>query len=100
LAPELQRLGILTVLDRGLFAGYCQAYARWREYSEIVAREGATIPGHRGVERKHPLLPALAAAMQTVRALAAEFGLTPASRARLNVPAAPEAESEWENLLD
>jgi len=31
LAPELERLGLLTVLDMAAFAGYCQSYAKLKK---------------------------------------------------------------------
>lgn len=99
LAPELERLGLLTHLDRATFAAYCQAWAWVRRYEEIVAKEGMVIPGHRGVPRKHPLLSALNAATAAVRALGCEFGLTPVSRSRISLPTATDGD-DWGNLLD
>jgi len=37
-APELWALGLLTVLDTGCLAAYCQTYVRWREAEEALAR--------------------------------------------------------------
>ena len=37
-APELHRLGLLTVLDTMPLAAYCQAYHHWRTASEVLAR--------------------------------------------------------------
>ena len=34
LSKGMEQLGILTELDRAAFAGYCQAYARWKERLE------------------------------------------------------------------
>ena len=39
LAPELHRLGLLTVLDHGPFAALCQATAMWSEVLEAEAIE-------------------------------------------------------------
>jgi P27 family predicted phage terminase small subunit len=36
-APELHRLGLLSVLDVGPFAAYCVAYHRWRTAEEALA---------------------------------------------------------------
>ena len=59
------------------------------QFSEIIDREGAVILGHRGVPRKHPLLPALHQAMDGVRVWAQEFAMTPLSRSRMNLPTEP-----------
>lgn len=95
--PELERLGLLTVLDRAAFAIYCTCWSDFMTFSEIIRREGAVIEGHRGLARKHPLLPALHWAMDAVRTWSQEFGLTPLSRTRLSVtvPAEEESEPKW-----
>lgn len=36
----LQELGILTQIDASAFAGYCQAYARWKEAEEFLTKHG------------------------------------------------------------
>ncbi len=33
----LEQMGILTEMDMTAFAGYCQAYARWKEAEEFMA---------------------------------------------------------------
>ena len=40
LAPSLTAMGILTEHDTEAFAGYCQAYARWREAEEFLSQHG------------------------------------------------------------
>jgi phage terminase small subunit len=37
-APELHRLGLLTVVDVVSFAAYCYAYGQWRLAAEALAR--------------------------------------------------------------
>ena len=40
LAPSLIAMGVLTEHDMEAFAGYCQAYARWREAEEFLSQHG------------------------------------------------------------
>lgn len=39
LAPSLIAMGVLTGHDMEAFAGYCQAYARWREARAIILKQ-------------------------------------------------------------
>jgi len=100
LAPELIRLGLLTPLDRAAFAGYCQLYARWRQAERVLAVEGETIPGHRGVLRKHPMLTVARQALELMRKFGEEFGLSPAARQRLRVKPPASDDDDFEGLLD
>ena len=36
LASSLEAMGVLTMADLTAFAGYCQAYARWKEAEEFI----------------------------------------------------------------
>ena len=83
LAPSLTSMGILTDHDLEAFAGYCQAYARWREAEEFLSQHGTIFKTPSGYVQQ---VPQVSIAMQNVKIMqsfCAEFGLTPASRARL-----------------
>ena len=38
-APELYRLGLLSMLDTGPFAAYCVAYQHWRTAEEVLSND-------------------------------------------------------------
>ena len=40
MAKQMEQLGILTEIDMAAFAGYCQAYARWKEAEEFITQHG------------------------------------------------------------
>lgn len=88
--PELDKLGLLTEIDVAALAAYCQAYARWREAEAILEREGIVVEhtnkaGATNVVT-HPAFFIAQKYAQQMRAFAAEFGMTPSSRARLSLP--------------
>ena len=41
LAKQMEAIGILTEVDMAAFAGYCQAYARWKEAEEFITQHQA-----------------------------------------------------------
>ena len=43
MAKQLENLGILTEIDMAAFAGYCQAYARWKEAEEFITQHGTIV---------------------------------------------------------
>jgi len=82
--PEMDRLGLLKVIDRAALTAYCMAWHRFVEASEIVAREGMVIHDDRqGRAQRHPALLTAEAASKELRAWCGEFGLTPAAEQRL-----------------
>jgi P27 family predicted phage terminase small subunit len=90
-APELHRLGLLTVLDVHVLALYCEAYKTWRTALEAVAKvaerdqttSGLLIRGVDGTPRQNPLMRAAAHAASDMLRYAGEFGLTAVARTRL-----------------
>ena len=79
LAPVLIGAGILTSADAVPFAGYCQAYARWKEAEQEVSKLGMVYRDGDRI-RSNPYIAIARAAFAEVKSLAAEFGLTPANR--------------------
>src|SRR3954464_13983683 len=94
LAPELARLGLLTVLDRPLFALSCQLHS-------LVRRAGR---GSKALTQKSrangyvakPQVGQFTQGLNALRQLWAEFGVTATARARLGVvdAEAPEDPAE------
>ena len=79
LAPVLIDAGILTTADAVTFAGYCQSYARWRKAEEQVTKLGMVYEVD-GKLRPNPYIAIAKSEFAEVKAMAAEFGLTPAAR--------------------
>jgi len=108
LATELERLGLLTIVDRVAFAGYCQSYAKWKAAEEFIKKNGTTyrIP-KRDKEGKIisvyiAQFPEVAIArhnLRQIRMFAQEFGLTPSARGRIYLPT-EILDEEFEALLD
>ena len=84
---DLQAMGLLSRADRPALAAYCVAWSRWVEAEAMVKKYGTIV---RTPEKKFPLkspfLTIADQAMETVRKLLVEFGLTPSSRGRIKVP--------------
>ncbi|MEE8551357.1 MAG: phage terminase small subunit P27 family, partial [Gemmatimonadota bacterium] len=54
LAPELERLGLLTLLDRAAFSGYCQSYAHWVQAQRVLREHGTRYVTGSGRVRERP----------------------------------------------
>ncbi|WP_324754010.1 phage terminase small subunit P27 family [Roseovarius sp. Pro17] len=88
---ELVALGILTHLDRGALAAYCQAYGRWSAAEAALARmaardavtDGLMVKTRSGNLIQNPLVGAANKAMADMVRYAAEFGMTPSARTRV-----------------
>lgn len=97
IVPQLERLGLLTSVDRAALAGYCQAWARYRQAEEMLDAEGFASTNANGNVLQHPAVSISRNMLQQVRAFAAEFGLTPSSRGRIQIPGQDEDDG---GLLD
>lgn len=71
----------ITATDLAIFANYCTAIGQVAEANRILADEGLTFTGPSGPKR-HPAIAIRSDGMTQARQMAAELGLTPASRGR------------------
>lgn len=89
-APELERLGLLTVVDGAALAAYCQAYSNMVQARRVLRKEGLTIEytNKAGATNTipHPMLKVEQDSARLVKTFCAEFGLTPSSRSRMSLP--------------
>ena len=83
LAPELHRIGVLTMADRTTFAAYCQLYEQW-VYAEKYIKEQLVIVD-KSTNRivQNPLIRISHRTLDLMRSYMVELGLTPSSRAKL-----------------
>lgn len=80
LAPALISMGVLSLADAVPFAAYCTAYARWREAEDEITKHGSVYKDANGNIRPNPYIAISARQLSEIKSLAAEFGLTPATR--------------------
>ena len=100
LAKQMEALGILTEVDMAAFAGYCQAYARWKEAEEFITQHGTIVRTPSGYWQQVPQVSIAQTYLKVMNRFAEQFGLTPASRSRIVADnAASGVVDEMEDLL-
>ena len=75
-------MGVLSEIDRSALAAYCQAWAQWVDAEQKLAKTGMLVSVE-GVVRISPTWQAANQSREQMRAYLTEFGMTPASRARV-----------------
>lgn len=83
LAKQMEQLGILTQVDMAAFAGYCQAYARWKEAEEFITQHGSIVKTPSGYWQQVPQVSIAQTYLKIMNKFAEQFGLTPSSRSRI-----------------
>lgn len=92
IAGQLYALGCLSQIDRAALAAYAQAYGRWvraeRAIAEMAKRDeltrGLMIKTTNGNAIPNPLVGVANKAMADMMRYAAEFGMTPSARSRID----------------
>ncbi len=84
LSKELAALGLLARIDRGALALYCAAWGRWVEAEEALRKHGVLVKSPNNYPMQSPYLAIANKAMEQMRALLTEFGMSPSSRARVH----------------
>lgn len=82
LASQMVTLGTLRELDRTVFEARCEAYERLITARKQLGKK-LTFKTENGTIRVHPLVKIVEQCERTIRFFDVEFGLTPASRARV-----------------
>jgi P27 family predicted phage terminase small subunit len=97
----LADMGLLTLADRSALAAYCVAYSRWVKAEQQVARYGTIVKSpEKGFPMKSPYLTVADQALESMRKLMVEFGLTPSSRSRIRVPESGKAADEFDAFVE
>jgi len=102
-APELVKVGLLTKADVASFTMLCQAYGKWEEHERYIKKHGDTFTytNKAGAENEveRPQVKLAHKAYERYKALCTEFGVTPASRTRIEVKPEEKESDPMEALL-
>ena len=90
--------GLLSTLDGGCLALYCEAWQTFKDASAIVAREGMVSTSEKGGTYQHPAVGIKHKAREAIISLGAKFGLNPQAREGLIV-SGPTEDDELTRLL-
>lgn len=77
---------MVTEIDGGALALYCQAWARWVEAEGQLLKYGTVVKAPSGYPMQSPYLAIANKAMDQMVRLLVEFGMSPSSRSRVPMP--------------
>ncbi|MEQ8199569.1 MAG: phage terminase small subunit P27 family [Clostridiaceae bacterium] len=97
MSKTLEAIGVLTQVDASAFAGYCQAYARWKEAEEFLSKHGTIFKTPSGYIQQVPQVSIAQTYLKIMKDFCSEFGLTPAARSRISVST---AEGNYEDPME
>ena len=80
---KLLKLGLMTDIDRGALALYCQSWGRWVEAEKQLTQYGTVIVSPNGFPVQSPYLAVANRAMAQMTKILVEFGMSPSSRSRV-----------------
>lgn len=85
ITPLLEDLGLIAHIDRATIASYCQTWGRIERYEALVAanERGELCTSVNGHVQPSPEMAVLNRAYDRLQKLLTEFGMSPASRARV-----------------
>ena len=96
LAPKLERLGLLTEIDGEALELLVTHYAIAVEAASILKKEGIFARDSRDLPAKHPAAQIFRDHSAAYRSYMTEFGLSPSSRSRLDLPKPDDDEEAWD----
>lgn len=81
---ELFSMKILTAPDRAAVDAYCAIYGQWRDALRLVKKQGMVLESEHG-SYENPASKIASRCADQIHKYLCQFGLTPASRSRVNV---------------
>ena len=99
LVPQLDRMGVLTRVDRNALSRYCTLWSRWRKAEEFLQDHGEThlvrdADGKVKGVRPYPQVRIANQLSEQLLRLEAHFGMTPSARSRIEVPTDVQQEEQ------
>lgn len=84
IVPRLKSMEYISKEDQKSLEAYCIAYAKWKEAEMKITEEGMTMTTPNGYIQQTPYVNIALQNLRILLSIGREFGMTPASRARIN----------------
>ena len=98
--PQLDRMGLLTKIDRDALALYCDAWSQFLAARRILKDRGFTYILDSGYVQQRPEVSMYHKLQAMLRGWTHEFGLTPSARGRMTVGDKAEDADPFEAFLN
>jgi P27 family predicted phage terminase small subunit len=100
IVPPLDKLGLLSGVDRGVLTAYVTTWSEWVEAAKQLRGAELVLDSAdlRDGPKANPLLRQYRQLVTQLLALAQQLGLTPTSRLRMNAPT-PDPDDDGSHLL-
>jgi P27 family predicted phage terminase small subunit len=103
----LYKAGLMTEMDRGVLAAYCQAYGRWAQAERALARmadkdemnRALMVKTTNGNAVQNPLVGIANKAKADMVRYALEFGMSPSSRSKVNANPDDSEEDQYKEFF-
>lgn len=100
MTKELEAVGILTKIDKAVFATYCVYFSMWKNATEQIQKNGMVYKAPNGMPMFSPYYTVANKANQLMMKALIELGMTPSSRSRLKVEKPKETKSAMDDFLN
>jgi len=84
--PELEAIGLLSVVDRAALTAYVCSWATFAECAQDIEDRGVMVTGRDGFAVKNPSVGMQRDALAQIKVWCSQFGLTPSARASMQLP--------------
>ncbi|WP_369115068.1 phage terminase small subunit P27 family [Edwardsiella tarda] len=102
IGEELDAVGVMSTLDAKALELLVEAYSEYRHHCEVLDEEGYTYQtvsaAGEKIVKAHPAAAMKADAWKRIRAMLSEFGMTPASRSKVEIKT-PGSEDPFAEFL-
>ena len=95
MSQELYNLGLISNVSRGALAIYCQAWARMVKYEKIIVEKGELYKTPNGSIQTSPAMWIVNKCVEQCHKMMVEFGMTPASAAKVTSIKTKKKEDPW-----
>jgi P27 family predicted phage terminase small subunit len=99
MVKELEPLGLLTNLDKAIFAVYCETFSTWAQASRKIQEMGMVRVTKNGFTEQNPYFPIANKAKEQMLKALIELGMTPSSRSRVKVSEPQQKKNKKERFF-